>query len=147
MIRPMRYPDDLEALNRLTEVCHPRRAPRSATFWASQGVLVADEGEIVAYAVYSVNLLTRVLNLMDTAVSPSARGHGLGAELMQRRLAIGRELDCLQAVGAVAPDNAAMRRICASAGLVEIVHVTGLYADETPPRDGIVVTAMLGRPA
>ena len=143
MIRHARYPDDLEALHDLEAACHPTRTPREDLWWASHPTLVVDEGAVVAYACYSIDVLTKKQNLLDTAVSPMARGRGLGADLMRERLAIGRALGCSQAVGAVAPDNAPMRKICAEAGLAEILHVPGFYHDDDPPRDGIIVTRML----
>ena len=143
MIRHARYPDDLEALRELEAECHPTRTPREDLWWASHPTLVVDEGAVVAYACYSIDVLTRKLGLLDTAVHPDARGQKYGAALMQERLRIGRALGCIQAVGAVAPDNPPMRKICAEAGLVEILHVPGYYAEETPARDGLVVTRML----
>ena len=143
MIRHARYPDDLEELHDLEHACHPTRTPRTDLWWASHPTLVVDEGEILAYACYSIDVLTRKLGLLDTAVHPDARGQKYGAALMQERLRIGRALGCIQAVGAVAPDNPPMRKICAEAGLVEILHVPGYYAEETPARDGLVVTRML----
>ena len=143
MIRHARYPDDLEALHDLEAACHPTRTPREDLWWASHPTLVVDDGGVVAYACYSIDVLTRKLGLLDTAVHPDARGQKYGAALMQERLRIGRALGCIQAVGAVAPDNPPMRKICAEAGLAEILHVPGFYHDDDPPRDGIIVTRML----
>ncbi|HUG38504.1 MAG TPA: GNAT family N-acetyltransferase [Candidatus Limnocylindrales bacterium] len=143
-IRPLRFPDEVATLHALVAVCHPTRKARPDDWWFLHPTIVATaEGVVVGYASLVVNPLTRMLTLMDCGVAPDARGQGLAGRLMAYRMELGREFGCTLIAGAVAPDNEPMRRVVARAGLREVVRVPDYYAEETPPRDGLVLVGQL----
>jgi GNAT superfamily N-acetyltransferase len=144
-IRPLRFPDEVAELQTLVAICHPTRKARDDDWWFVHPTIVAvHDGALVGYASLSIQAMMHMLMLMDCGVSPSARGGKLGRRLMQYRLDLGREFGCKQALGAVAPENVAMRRIAAEVGLVEAVEIPDYYvAEDSHATTGIILVGRL----
>lgn len=123
--------------------CHPGwPAPKRHEFFAYPTLVVAETPESVdAYAQYWINASDAghlVVFLRDTCVAPAARGRGLGSLLMDRRIAIGREMGAVLAAGATQIDNAEMVSILTGRGFQADRRLPGLYTQFTPAKDGVL---------
>lgn len=119
-IRPM-LPLEEGAVRALCAVCHPEIPPRPAGWYTAYPTLVArfhvdqDEGSALAgFTSFSVSpALTGVTTLWgnDLCVAPDWRGQGLGWELAQARVGLGRAVGASTFVGITQLVNAPMHRI------------------------------------
>jgi N6-L-threonylcarbamoyladenine synthase len=96
-------------------------APRRAYFVAER------EGVVVGYA--GVMLVDDDAHLMNVAVDPDHRGHGLGRRLVARALSAAAEMGATRATLEVRPSNAAAIALYESFGLQAVGQRPGYYAD------------------
>ena len=105
--------------------------PRVATAWLGdprRHVAIALAGaRVVGIAFASHRLRARgapELVVGDVTVASAYRRRGVGRRLLARLRAHGRSLGCGEAFAAAERDNAAMRRLCAGMGGVELAEPT-----------------------
>lgn len=119
-IEPMR-PGDVQGLQALFRACHPGWPARPDCWYFAHPTLVARaQGRLIGSTSMTVSVLPMkdrpnddeiVLWGRDVCVHPRARGQGLGFDLCDARLALGKELGLTFFVGMTWEQNAAMRAI------------------------------------
>jgi ribosomal protein S18 acetylase RimI-like enzyme len=138
-IRPIR-PADLDAIIALEDCCFAaderfsrrqfahllRRALPAGTAWGLAAV--AADRSIVASAIFLLRRNSRVARLYSIAVSPAARGQGLGAALL--RAAARRLRTCgFRAISLeVREDNAAARRLYERLAFTAVQRLEAYYS-------------------
>lgn len=139
-IRPMRASEE-PAVRSLFAACHPGWPPPHPHFFFLNPTLVALEGRTVV-GFTSCRLNTGpddVVSLygVDVCVIPAHRGRGLGHQLHEARLVLGREAGARHFVGMARRDNLPMLAIFRAHGMRELITVPGHYHYDTPPADGV----------
>ncbi|HZW30081.1 MAG TPA: bifunctional acetate--CoA ligase family protein/GNAT family N-acetyltransferase [Isosphaeraceae bacterium] len=120
----------LHAMKLSTRVAHERLTRICFIDYDREMALVADckNAQTGDHEILGVGRLSKVHGTDEAefalVVSDRFQGQGLGTELLQRLLQIGREERLARIVGIILPENVPMRRICQELGF-RLVHAIG----------------------
>ncbi|MCP8467840.1 GNAT family N-acetyltransferase [Pseudomonas sp. ZM23] len=128
-------PEDLAHLLQLEEQSFqgdrlsPRSLRRLLQVPSAELQVAQDEGELLGYALSLFRRGSEVARLYSLAVSPRARGRGVGGGLMQRSECRARERGCTRLRLEVRVDNAAAIGLYERSGYRRFGHIAGYYED------------------
>jgi acetyltransferase len=127
----MRYMSPLGLSARVT---HERLARMTHNDYDREIALVAETEENRKKAIVGVARLSKLHGTDDEArftmlVNDAYQGRGLGRELLQRALRIGRDEKIKRILALMSPDNEAMKKLC---------RATGFTSFEIDPQNGIL---------
>jgi [ribosomal protein S18]-alanine N-acetyltransferase len=97
--------------------------------------------EIIAYAVMSLG--AKEAHILNICVSPDARGEGYGYALMDKLLALARQLRADMMFLEVRPSNEAARRLYDKLGFNEIGTRRNYYPAEQGREDALILAKQL----
>ncbi|MCF5581541.1 GNAT family N-acetyltransferase, partial [Pseudomonas syringae] len=130
--------DDLDALLFLENQCFEGDRLTARSFqWmirrANACLLVAEHaGQLTGYALVLFHRGTSLGRLYSLAIADSARGQGLGRQLLQRAEQQAVERDCAYLRLEVRPDNAAAIGLYERSGYRRFAQVDDYYQDHAP---------------
>jgi ribosomal-protein-alanine N-acetyltransferase len=148
VLRPMRWWDIAEAAD-LERALFTADPWTQAGFWSELAgvpdtryyIVAEDGGQLVGYA--GLLAVSGAADVQTVAVRADRQGTGLGRQLVDDLLAEARNRGCTQVMLEVREDNAAARRLYATAGFSEVGVRRGYYG---PGADAVVMRLRLPGP-
>lgn len=105
-----------------------RRHPASVVLLAEAGQTVC--GLLVAFENFSTFTVRPMINIHDLIVLPDYRRKGIGRQLLQAVIAIGRERGCSRITLEVRKDNLSAQHLCQSLGFGETLPAMHYWRKE-----------------
>lgn len=128
-------PEDLPSLLSLENQCFEldRLSPRSFQWMISRAhaslIVAQSQGRLMGYALLLFHRGTSLARLYSIAISPNARGQGLGKRLLAEAECSAREHDCAYLRLEVRPDNPAAIGLYEGVGYRRFAQINDYYED------------------
>lgn len=127
--------EDLPSLLSLENQCfeHDRLSPRSFQWMISRAhaslIVAQAAGQLMGYALLLFHRGTSLARLYSIAISPAARGQGLGKRLLAEAEHTARSVDCAYMRLEVRPDNQTAIRLYEGVGYRRFAVINDYYQD------------------